>query len=211
MYNITISVPNLELPVGQDTKQSQTRHTTNLLQPPPSGFHSYQHLPSLNQRVQFNAEDPMENDGIAPAKKSSSQIEFESLFQDYILNRNPDLKSSERHIFKNRKLFNDRDADSILDPDNLKPFESNNHRLAHQQQQAGPVVYNHRNRDKHLWNIPSDWVDINPNKPIVLKFANSRQVNENIQRQKAEGIYREVPPEELSYIFGSKRLPRSFR
>ncbi|XP_017782093.1 PREDICTED: uncharacterized protein LOC108566617 isoform X2 [Nicrophorus vespilloides] len=69
-------------------------------------------------------------------------------------------------------------------------------------------VFNHRNRDKH-WQFPTAWRTVPPQKPLVLRFnQNSKHHAGSFYQhhpRQDQGVYREVPPEDLSYIFGFKR------
>lgn len=185
------------------TPSENTRHTANFVRFPAS--ENLHHLP-LSSSIQ-------DHDRTTQNIKPSTQREFESLFQDYIQRRGADLRANERHIFG---PFNQQHHTK------LDPISRFKHQHGHDRLEISTTsdqIANHRNRDKHsnLWNLPINWSESSPQKPIVLKFLNRpgsiRMSNENLYRHRhnSEGIYREVSPEELSYIFGLKRRPRNVK
>lgn len=135
----------------------------------------------------------MQNDK-AENEETNTQKQFDRLYEDYIISRGSDLKANERHIFKSQTV-----------PTN------NNNNLHHQRIQQAEFALNHRNRDKHFWNLPTDWGDVN----VIVSNRQSPLNDVNLQQPKVnqEQIYnRQVPPAELSYIFGGiKRMPRNTR
>lgn len=204
-----ITDSKVELPTDQELNQSQiTAQSTNTVHFP-STVRGYQELPHPNVQQTFYT-DLVQNDDRELIQTQKANTQFEQLFQDYITSRSPDLKTNERHIFKTHKPFSDRNI-------NFNNHQSNFRSHQRRVQQAGPPIINHRNRDKQFYNLPSDWSDIDPNKPIVLKFSDRSQINresqENMQNHKfsSHTNYREVPPEDLSYIFGINRMPRNSR
>lgn len=151
-----------------------------------------------------------------PSKAQTSE-QFSALFNEYLHSRGADLKGSERFVFKTHDSVPEVTFPGNLES-TLKQAAHKTH-ANHDQVQLndgyGSVindrVYNHRNRDKHtsLWSLPSSWSESSPQKPIVLRFTgrsgNGRHLLEELllpHTQNSQAIYREVPSEDFSYIFG---------
>lgn len=146
---------------------------------------------SLNSRIRFK-DDTFSNDD--PSTQNSTNL-------DYVSNSKITFKQP---ADTNSDLLT---SENVRHTTNLVRFPENHESIPHNSQIQHPPhehhnPFNHRNRDKDFWQLKHNWREVDGTKSFLLKLSNINLSDILVQNRHSAPMYRQIPAEHLSYIFG---------
>lgn len=146
---------------------------------------------SLNSRIRFK-DDTFSND--QPLMQNSTNF-------DYVNSSKITFKQEAEPSSDLLTSENVRHTTNVIrfpdDHENSRPSSEQSHFQKSPHEHYNP--FNHRNRDKDLWQ--PEWKEANGRKSFLVRLSNIN-FSDIVQNRHSSPMYRQIPTEHLSYIFG---------